>query len=183
MDTGDVQKFIYDRVWRHPQFKAVIAVSVDKYPSEFSATVWLGQEPDTEMRQYAYELEAELKNLGVPCSIILKTDRELVFGGTYELRTQKGEFKYRHYRIDPIKDEDFVYVFALYRGAQTYRFRVSLTRTLASMLRQRGRFDENKILEVYLDRIHRRIEDHDLEMDKVEEVMFNSQDVGLFVSS
>lgn len=183
MDASEVQSFIYKRVANHPKFRAVIAVSVDKYPSEFSATVWLGQEPDTEMRQYAYELEAELGNLGVPCSIILKTDRELAFGGTYALRTKKGEFTYRHYRIDPIKDEDFVYIFALYRGPQTYRFRISLTRTLVSMLWQRNRFDENRILEVYLDWIQRRVEEHDLESDKIEEFMFNSENVGLLVGN
>lgn len=183
MDASEVQKFIYNRVLSRPKFIAVIAVSVEKYPEEFSATVWLGQEPDFEMRQYTYELEAELGNLGVPCNIILKTDRELAFGGTYQLRTNKGEFTYRRYGIDPIKDEDFVYVFVVYRGSQTYRFRLSLTRTLASMLRQRNRFDENRILEVYLDKIRRLIEERDLESNKIEEFMFNSQGIELFVGN
>jgi hypothetical protein len=183
MDASEVQKFIYNRVSSHPTFRAVIAVSVDKYPGEFSATVWLGQEPDTEMRKYAYELEADLGNLGVPCSIVLKTDRELAFGGTYELRTKKGEFTYRHYRIDPVKDEDFVYIFTLYLGPQTYRFRVSLTRTLASMLRQRSRFEENRILEVYLGWIRERIEGDDLEADRIEDHMFNSRHLDLFVGN
>ena len=80
MDTGAVQKFIYDRVLVHPSFKAVIAVSVDRYPDGFSAIVWVGQEPESEMRQYAYDLEAELDNLGISCSILVKTDRELSLG-------------------------------------------------------------------------------------------------------
>lgn len=182
MDAGDVQKFIYERVSSHPSFRAVIAVSVRKYPSEFSATVWVGQEPDPEMRQYAYALERELENLGVPCSIIVKTDRELPFGGTYRLRTKKGEFSYRLYRIDAIKDEDVVYIFSLYRGEETYRFRVSLSGTLASMLRSRNRLDEIRIEEVYLDAIRQRIESDDLKSDEVNEIMFDSRQLKQFVS-
>lgn len=177
----EVKKFIYSRILNHPKFKAIIAVSVEKYPSEFSATVWLGQEPDSEMRQHVYELEAELKNLGIPCSIIVKTDRELPFGGRYGLRTKKGELSYRYYRIDPVKDEDIVYVFSLYRGKQTYRFRISLTGTLASMLRNRNRLNEDRILEIYLDWIRQRIEEGDLKADKLDEHMFNSGDLSLFV--
>jgi hypothetical protein len=161
MDAGAVQKFIYDRVLVHPSFRAVIAVSVDKYPDGFSAIVWVGQEPDSEMRQYAYDLEAELENLGISCSILVKTDRELSLGGTYRLRTKKGEFSYRFYKIDPIKDEDVVYVFAVYRGTETFRFRVSLSGTLASMLRTRNCLDEERVLEVYVDRIREQMEsDH-----------------------
>lgn len=182
-DAAEVKKFIYNRVLSHPKFRAVIAVSVEKYPSEFSATVWLGQEPDPEMRGYAYELETELKNLGIPCSIIVKTDRELPFGGRYGLRTKKGEFSYRYHGIDPIKDEDMVYVFALYQGTQTYRFRTSLTGTLASMLRSRNRLDEDRILEIYLDWIRHRIEESDLEADKFEEHMFDSRDLALFAGN
>lgn len=179
----EVKKFIYNRVFNHPKFKTVIAVSVEKYPSEFSATVWLGQEPDPEMRQYAYELEAELRSLGIACGIVVKTDRELPFGGRYGLRTKKGELSYRYYRLDPVKDEDMVYVFALYKGQQTYRFRVSLSGTLASMLRNRNCLHEDRILEVYLDWIRQRIEEGDLEADRLEEYMFDSRKLTLFVGN
>jgi hypothetical protein len=178
----EVKKFIYNRVLNHPKFKAVIAVSVEKYPSEFSATVWVGQEPDPEMRQYAYELETEFENLGIACSIIVKADRELPFGGRYGLRTKRGEFSYRYYRIDPVKDEDMVYVFALYQGTRAYRFRVSLSRTLASMLRNRNRLNEDRVLEVYLDWIRQRIEAGDVEAE-IEEHMFDSRRVALFVGN
>ena len=69
MDVGDVKRFIYERVLNHPRFKAVVAVSVEKYPAEFSAVVWVAQEPDAEMRQYLYDIEAELANLAIPCRI------------------------------------------------------------------------------------------------------------------
>lgn len=183
MDAGEVKKFIYDRLSKHPKFRTVIAVSVEKYPSEFSATVWVAQEPDPQMRQYAYELEGELSNLGIPCSIIVKTDRELPFGGIYKLTTKKGEFSYRYFRIDPIKDEDMVFAFSLYQGDKTYRFRNSLSGTLASMLRSRNRLNEDRILEVYLDSIRRRIEEEDLKIDRITEVMFNSKNLVLFVSN
>ncbi len=181
MDAGDVKKFIYDRVSTHPDFKAVIAVSVQAYPSEFSAVVWVGQEPDPGMRQYAYELESELENLGVPCSVIIKTDRELPLGGTYRLRTRKGDFSYRYYRLDAIKDEDLVYLFTLYRGKETYRFRVSVSGTLGSMLRLRNRLDEARIEEVYLDRIREWIEKQELMPNEIENVMFDSRDLKRFV--
>jgi len=183
MDAGAVKKFIYDRVLVHPKFKAVIAVSVDKYPDGFSAIVWVGQEPDAKMRQYAYDLEAELENLGIPCSIIVKTDRELPIGGTYRLRTKKGDFSYRYYKIDPIKDEDVVYVFAVYRGTETFRFRMSLSGTLSSMLRSRNRLDEERAVEVYLDRIRNRIESNQMKADVIEEIMFDSSHRGLFVGN
>ena len=182
MDAGAVKKFIYDRVVNHPKFKAVIAVSAQKYPSEFSAVVWVGQEPEPEMRQFAYELEVELEHLGVRCSIIVKTDRELPFGGRYELRTKKGEFSYRYYKLDPVKDEDVVYVFLLYRGKQAFRFRISLSGTLASMLRSQNRMDEERIVEVYLDRIRHLMETSDVAAEEVMDVMFSSKDVSLFVS-
>ena len=181
MDATDIKKFIYGRVSSHPQFTTVIAVSVEKYPSEFSATIWVGQEPNPEMRQAAYDLEAELENLGVPCSIIVKTDRELPFGGTYKLGTKKGDVSYRYYKVDPIKDEDVVYVFSVYRGAETYRFRVSLSGTLASMLRSRNRLDEDRILEVYLDRVKDRLKDDGLEDGAAVDIMFSSRDRKLFL--
>lgn len=180
MDAGDIKKFIYDRVSTHQDFKAVIAVSVQKYPSEFSAVVWVGQEPDPGMRQYAYELEGELENLGVPCNIVIKTDRELPFGGTYRLRTKKGEFSYRYYRLDVIKDEDIVYLFTLHRGKEIHRFRVSLSGTLGSMLRMRNRLHEARIEEVYLDRIRELIEKTDLTPDAIQNVMFDSRDLKRF---
>ena len=155
-------------------------MSVDKYPDGFSAIVWVGQEPDSDMRQYAYDLEAELENLGIPCSIIVKTDRELSLGGTYRLRTKKGEFSYRFYKIDPIKDEDVVYVFAVYRGAETFRFRMSLSGTLASMLRTRNCLDEERVLEVYRDGIRGQIESDHLKADGIEEIMFDSRHLRLF---
>jgi hypothetical protein len=183
MDAGDVKKFIYDRVYNHPGFNAVIAVSVEKYPSEFSAVVWVGQEPEPAMRQYAYDLEEELKGLGVPCSIIIKTDKELPFGGTYKLRTKKGEFSYQYYRIDQIGDEDLVYVFSLYRGKETYRFRMSLSGTLASMLRNRNRLNEARVEEIYLDRIREWIESKELKPATIEPMMFDSRDIKRFTVS
>ncbi|MGH7275748.1 MAG: hypothetical protein ACREIY_01825 [Candidatus Rokuibacteriota bacterium] len=183
MDAEQLKSFIYHRVFSHPKFKSVIAVSVDRYPSEFSATVWVGQEPDLEMRQYAYGLEEDLANLGVQCSIIIKTDRELPFGGTYMLQTHKGAFSYRYYRIDPVKDEDIVYAFAVYSGPQTYRFRLSLTGTLASMLRHRDRFDEEGILGVYRDWIRTRLDEADLVTTVVHEKMFDSGNLSLFAAS
>jgi len=183
IDANEVERFIRERVSSHPKFKTVIKVSVEKYPAEFSATVWVPQEPDPEMRQYAYELEAELGNLGIPCSIIVKTDRELPFKGKYALRTSQGEFSFRYDRLDPIKDEDMVYVFALYQGKQTYHFRMSLSGTLASMLRSRNRLSEDRVLEIYLDWIRQRLEKGDLEIDKVEEHMFDSRHLTLFVGN
>jgi hypothetical protein len=183
MDSEQLKTFIYDRVRKHPSFQVVIAVSVERYPNEFSVTVWMGREPDRVMREYAYALEAELANLGVPCSIIVKTDRELPLGGTYRLGTAKGEFSYRYYRIDPIKDEDIVYVFSVYQETETFRFRMSLSGTLASMLRRRNRLDEARIEEVYLDAIRHRIEENQLNSDEVREVMFDSRHIKKFVAA
>ncbi len=131
------------------------------------------------MRQFAYDLESELANLGIACTIIVKTDRELPFGGRYELQTERGPFTYRYYRIDPVKDEDLVYIFVLYKGASTYRFRLSLTGTLASMLRARNKIDEDRILEVYLDRIKALLAS-EVTPEKVYDVMFSSKDLRLF---
>ena len=180
MDVAEVKRFIYERVLNHPRFKAVVAVSVEKYPAEFSAVVWVAQEPDVEMRQYLYDLEAELANLGVPCSILVKTDLELSVGGVHKLRTKKGDFSYRFLRLDPIKDEDLVYVFTVYRGQKSYRVRLSLTGTLASMLRARNRLDEERVLEVYRDRIRQMLGKGTVKPDRLAEVMFNSTDGSLF---
>ena len=178
-DAEQVKNFIYQRV--HPRFKTVIAVSVDRYPAELFATVWMGQEPDTEMREYVHLLEAELRNLGVACSIVVKTDRELSLGGTYNLRTAAGDLSYRFYRIDPVKDEDVVYVYALYRGRETFRFRLSLSGTLASMLRSRNRLHEGRIEEIYLDWIKAEIEAGRLGDGQPREFMFNSTHLSKFV--
>jgi hypothetical protein len=153
---------------------------VDKYPDDLFATVWVGQEPDEEMRQYAAHLEAELAEHGTPCSILLKSEKELMHGGRYRLATGTGEFWYRNYRVDPIGDEDWVFVVSLYRGDETYRFRVSLTRTLASMLRSRGQLDEGRVLEVYLAEIKGRLERGGVERDTLNEIMFGSRDVPRF---
>lgn len=180
-DVEQVKNFIYQRV--QARFKAVIAVSVDRYPTELFATIWVGQEPDSEMREYAYALEAELRNLGVVCSIVVKTDRELSLGGTYTLRTRAGDFSYKFYRIDPVKDEDVVYVYALYRGRDTFRFRLSLSGTLASMLRSRNRLHEDQIEEIYLDWIKAKVEVGELVDGEPREFMFTSTDLAKFVGS
>lgn len=179
-DTEEVKRFIHQRTLGQPRFKTVIAISVDKYPDELFATIWLGQEPDAEMREYAHHLEAELRNLGVACSIVVKTDRELSLGGTSNL-TPQGEFSYKFYRIDPVKDEDVVYVYALYRGAETFRFRLSLSGTLASMLRSRNRLHEDRIEEVYLDWIKAEIEAGRLVDGQLREFVFNSTHLSRFV--
>lgn len=183
MAADELKRFIHERVSGHPRFRSVIAVSVAKYPTEFFATVWVAQEPDLEMRQYAYELEAELANLGVPCSLLVKTDRELPFGGTYRLRTSKGEFSFRYSRIDAVRDEDFVYAFAVYHGPNTYHFRLSLTRTLASMLRHRQQLDEERVLEIYRTWIREWIERDDVVPDLMKEQTFDSRDVSLFAGA
>ena len=182
-DPDQVRNFIHGKVQGHPRFKAVIAISLDQYPSEFFATVWVAQEPDTEMHQYAHSLEAELRDLGVACSIVVKTDRELALGGTYRLQTRGGDFTYRFYRIDPVKDEDVVYVYVLYRGNETFRFRLSLTGTLASMLRSRNRLHEDRIEEVYLDWIKSEIEAGRLEDGEFREFMFTSTHLPKFSGS
>lgn len=182
MDESQIKSFIYSRVVTHSEFKAVIAVSVQRHASEFAATIWVGQEPTREMRQFAYELETELANLGISCTIIVKTDRQLPFGGTYELVTAKGRFSYRYFKLDPVKDEDLVYVFILYKGLETYRFRLSLTGTLASMLRTRNLLGEDRVLEIYLDRIKELLRAA-LPQDTIQEVMFSSKELQLFTSA
>src|SRR6266571_8001423 len=147
MSEEDVREFIYARAAARPELR-VITVSVTSYPGEYAATVWLGQDPTPDMRRYAYELEAELANLGVSCNILVKSDRERPFGDIDTLHTMKGPLSYRYLRADPAGDEDGVYFFTLYKGPKTYRYRLSLSGTLASMLRMRNQFDEEKILEV-----------------------------------
>lgn len=179
VDSEAVKAFIRARLAEHRT--EITAVSVDKYPSEFSATVWMAGEPGEEIRRLAYELEAELSNLGISCSIIVKTDRELPFEGRYKLGTRKGEFVFRYYRGDATKDEDMVYMFVLYQGPLTYRFRISLSGTLASMLRSRNRLNEERVLEVYLDRIRRTIEERP-DLEETQEIMFSSRDLTAFVA-
>lgn len=182
MDEAQIKSFIYARALAHSAFTAIIAVSVQRQASEFAATIWVGQEPSREMRQLAYSVEAELANLGIECTIVVKTDRELPFGGTYQLDPPKGRFSYRYFKLDPTKDEDLVYFFTVYQGPETYRFRLSLTGTLASMLRARNRLDEDRILEVYVDRIKERL-GSDVSHESVHEIMFNSRDLPLFTSA
>lgn len=180
MDREEIKRFIYDRVIKHPAFRAVIAVSVEKYSAEYSAVVWIGQEPDSAMRHFAYDLEAELENLGVHCSILVKSDRELSLGGVHTLTTARGDFSYRYYKLDPVRDEDQVFGFAVFRGNEMFRFRLSLTGTLASMLRNRGRFDEGRLLEIYKDWIRERLNRNEAVAGELKEQMFNSKHIGLF---
>ena len=178
-DASEVKDFILERVREHPGFKSgLLDVSVDRYPAEFFATIWMRHEPDVELREYAYSLEAELRNLGVTCSVVVKTDRELSIGGMHNLRTRTGDFSFRFYRIDPVRDEDVVYVHVLYRGHETFRFRLSLSGTLASMLRSRNRLQADRIEEIYLDWIKAQVEAGALADG---EFMFKSTDLSKFV--
>lgn len=179
MHEEDVKAFLHGRMSSHADLK-VLSVSVQRYPAEYSATIWLGQAPTPEIRQYAYELEAELANLGVPCSIIVKSDQERPSDGIHTLQTSKGPFSYRYLKGDPIRDEDVVYVFTLYKGQETYRFRISLSGTLASILRMQNKLDEERILEVYKDKIRSEIERKELRPDTIEEIMFDSRHQKLF---
>jgi hypothetical protein len=179
MTEEEIKAFIYERMSAHPDAK-VLSVSVQKYPGEYSVTVWLGQIPTPSIRQYAYELEAELANLGVVCSIIVKSDQEKTFGGVDTLHTSEGPFSYRYLKADPIRDEDVVYLFSLYKGSKTYRFRISLSGTLASMLRMRNKLNKDRILNVYLDKIRGAIAHKILKPDVIEEIMFDSRDLKAF---
>ena len=182
LDAQEIQKFIYERVSTSAKFHGVVIwVPVDRYPDGFVATVWVGHEPDHAMQKFASELETELATRGTPCTILVKSDKELPRGGTYKLLSKRGEFSYRNYRVDPIGDEEWVFVFALYRGQETYRFRVSLTRTLASMLRRRNLLDDDRLLRVYLDEVKRRIEGDTVERDGLNRIMFSSRDLSRFV--
>ena len=181
-DASQVKDFIYERVHEHPGFKGgLLDVSVDRYPAEFFATIWMRHEPDTELREHAHSLEAELRNLGVTCSIVVKTDRELSIGGIHNLRTRTGDFSFRFYRIDRVKDEDVVYVYVLHRGPETFRFRLSLSGTLASMLRSRNRLHTGRIEEIYLDWIKAEVETGMLVDGELREFMFSSTDLPKFV--
>lgn len=186
VDVAQIKAFILERIAAHPRFRTGldradrVPVSLERYPSDLFVTLWLGQEPDAEMRRYAYDLEAELASMGVSCSIILKADRELPFGG--RLSTSKGEFSYRYYELDPVRDEEMVFTFAVYQGAHTYRFRLSLSGTLASMLRGRNRLSEDRIVEVYLHTMRTEIERGDVEPETTREIMFDSRDLKLFTS-
>jgi hypothetical protein len=177
MSEEDVKEFIYGRMAAHADLK-VLSVSVQRYPAEYSATVWLGQTPTPGIRQYAYELEADLANFGVTCIILVKSDQEKPLGDIHTLQTRKGPFSYRLLKVDPVKDEDVVYLFSLSKGQKTYRYRISLSRTLASMLRMRNKFDEERILEVYRDKIRGEIERKGLKPE--EEIMFDSSHQKLF---
>jgi hypothetical protein len=179
MSEEDVREFIYARIGVRPELR-VISVSVTSYPGEYAATVWLGQDPTPDMRQYAYELEAELANLGVACNILVKSDRERPFGGLETLHTNKGSFSYQYLRADPAGDEDGVYFFTLYKGRETYRYRMSLSGTLASMLRMRNQFGEDRILEVYKDQIRNKIEQEGPKPEEIEKIMLDSRHQRLF---
>jgi len=179
MTEDDLKEFIHGKL--SSRFGPnVISVSVQRYPSEYSVTVWLGQEATPDVRQYGYELEAELSNLGVPCSIVVKSDQERPLGGIARLHTRKGQFSYRYLKADPVRDEDVVYVFSVYKGSKTYRYRLSLSGTLASMLRRRNRFDEARILAVYLDQIRGKIDGDGLREDGIEEITLDSRHQHLF---
>lgn len=183
-DATQIKDFIYERVTGYPGFKdRLLDVSIDRYPTEFFATIWVRYEPDTTLREYAHSLEAELRNLGVTCSIVVKTDRELSLGGIHQLHTGKGEFSFRFYRIDPVKDEDLVYVYVLYQGRETFRFRLSLSGTLASLLRSRNRLHTARIEEIYLERIKAEIEAGSLVDGELREFMFSSTDLPTFVGA
>ena len=179
MTDEDVREFIYGRMAARPELR-VIRVSVTSYPGEYAATVWLGQDPTPDLRRYVYELEAELANLGVSCNILVRGDRDGRFGGVDTLHTKKGPFSYRYLRADPAGDEDVVYFFSLYKGQKTYRYRLSLSRTLASMLRMRNQFDEDKILEVYRDQIRSKIDKEGPKTKGIENIMLDSRHRDLF---
>jgi hypothetical protein len=181
MDDESIKRFIHARLLSHPRFRTVIAISLDHYPTELSATVWVADEPDAEMRQFAYELEAELRLRGIDCAIILKSDRELPFGRNLRLETSRGQYVCRYYRIDPVKDEDFVYVFSVYRGPEVRRFRMSLTRTLASSLRNRNQLEEDRVLSICLETIRHAVETEEAPPADVKETMFGSTDLQRFL--
>ena len=111
---------------------------------------------------------------------MIKNETSLPQGGRYRLRTRDGEFQCRIYRLDPVGDEDWVVVASLNRGDETYRFRISLTRTLTSMLRGRGLLREGLIYEVYLREIERRLQLGDVPREALNEVMFGSRDLSRF---
>jgi hypothetical protein len=91
MSEEDVREFIYARMSARPEVR-VVSVSVRKYPSEYSATIWLDQAPTPEVRQHVYELEAELANPGIACSILVRSDQERPFGGIDTLERPRSEW-------------------------------------------------------------------------------------------
>jgi hypothetical protein len=183
-DASELKTFIVERVSDHPGFKSgLLDVSVDRYPDEFFATIWLRHEPGADLRDYAYSLENELRNLGVACSITVKTDRELSLGGVRNLRTNVGSFSFRFYRVDRVKDEDIVYVYVLYRDKETFRFRLSLSGTLAAMLRGRNRLHIDRIEEIYLDWIKAEVEKDQLADGDLRDFMFTSTDLSKFIGT
>lgn len=181
INLGEVQRLIYDRLSRAPEFRALIAVSIEKYPEELFATAWVGGEPTDEMRRLARDVEADLVVRGTACTILLKSERSLPHGGRYRLKTIAGDVEYRTYRIDPIGDEDWVFLISVARGDETLRFRLSLTRTLTTMLRVRQALDENKILDVYVQEVSRRIDQGHVPPEVLNEVMFGSRDLSRFL--
>jgi len=182
-DENSIQRFILQRALTRPQFGTLIAVSVQKYAAQFSATIWVGREIDQTMTDDMYAIEDELSRLGISCSIILKSDKDLPFGGKYPLTTTKGTFTYRYNRIEATRDEDFVHFFSVRENDTTYRFRVSLTGTLGSLLRNRRIFQEEMILGVYREEIKRQLEQKNLSQEKVHESMLNSEDITRFSTS
>lgn len=180
-DPEQVKRFILQHA-RPPRFSAVIAVSVDHYPSELFATIWVAQEPDAEMRAAAQDMEIQLRDQGVVCTIVVKTDRDLSLGGTRDLVTAAGHFTYKFYRIDPEHDEDLVYVYALYRGAETFRFRLSLSGSLAEILRSRNRLNESDVEAIYLEWIKREIEAGRLGDGHPRPVTFTPRDLSMFIA-
>jgi hypothetical protein len=179
MSEEDVREFISARMAARSELR-VIRVSVTSYPGEYAVTIWLGQDPTPELHRYTYELEAELASLGVSCNILVRGDREGRFGGTDVLNTKKGPFAYGYLRADPAMDEDVVYFFSLYKGQKTYRYRLSLSRTLASMLRRKNQFDEDKILGLYRDQIRNKIDREGPKTKGIENIMLDSRHHDLF---
>jgi hypothetical protein len=181
-DESSVKAYIHRRLSRDERFRNLVAVSVTRYASEFSAVIWVAGEPTPPMRARVSEMETDLRALGFSVSILLKSDRELPLGGRTPIVTDRGTYTYRYYRLDPVTDEDFVYAFTLRGEGRLYRFRMSLTGTLASQLRSRG-LGEDDVLRVYVDQMRRRIADETLSQDKLHEVMFGSRDLPLFTES
>lgn len=177
MDASQVKRYVYERVY--DEFGAVIAVSVEEYPNEYSVTIWTGSQPSNEWWRFVTKLEADLAGQGIRCNIAIKTDRELPFGERRALRTKKGDFEYRYFRLDSLGDEAEVFLFVVYRGAETYRFRLSLTGTLDSQLRMRGVVEE-QILRGYSEWVAGELERGTPQPEVLNKKMFNSRDMAHF---
>ena len=91
-DEQHVQQFIYQRLIEDFRVPSVIALSVQRFGPEFSATVWAGQEITGEMIEHVSSIEAELRESGVFCRISLKTDKDLPFGGKYPRFAPTSDF-------------------------------------------------------------------------------------------